>query len=93
VSNVLASAAGEHTVTFEILLIPIAHALFSPDTNTIQCLAFNLTGTLVATTCRDKKLRLFDPRAGGEAVRITEAHGGIKGASRPASLLLERLPH
>lgn len=31
-------------------------------------------------TCRDKKLRLFDPRAGAEAVRITDGHGGIKGS-------------
>ncbi|KAF7370174.1 Coronin [Mycena sanguinolenta] len=38
------------------------------------------TGTLLATTCRDRKLRLFDPRAGGNAVRTTDGHGGIKGS-------------
>jgi len=46
----------------------------------IQSIAFNPTGTVLATTCRDRKLRLFDPRAGGDAVRITDGHGGVKGA-------------
>lgn len=46
----------------------------------IQSLAFNPTGTVLATTCRDRKLRLFDPRAGSEAVRVTDGHGGIKGS-------------
>ncbi|KAJ7066098.1 hypothetical protein C8F01DRAFT_1228253 [Mycena amicta] len=34
----------------------------------------------LATTCRDRKLRIFDPRVGGEAARITDGHGGIKGS-------------
>ncbi|KAJ7625727.1 microtubule binding protein [Roridomyces roridus] len=63
--NVVASASGEHTWALA---------------DAIQSFTFNPTGTLVATTCRDRKLRLFDPRAGGEAVRITDGHGGIKGA-------------
>ena len=32
-----------------------------------------LTGTLMATTCWDRKLRLFDPRAGSEPDRVAEA--------------------
>jgi len=35
---------------------------------------------VVVTTCRDRKIRLFDPRTGGDPVRVTEGHGGIKGA-------------
>lgn len=31
-------------------------------------------------TCRDRKLRLFDPRAGSEAVRVADGHSGIKGS-------------
>ncbi|OSX56018.1 hypothetical protein POSPLADRAFT_1161464, partial [Postia placenta MAD-698-R-SB12] len=46
----------------------------------IQSLAFNPSGNLLVTTCRDRKIRLFDPRASAEAVRTTEGHGGIKGA-------------
>jgi len=49
-------------------------------TDTIQGFAFNHTGTLLATTCRDRKIRLFDPRAGGDAVRVTDGHSGIKGS-------------
>ena len=44
----------------------------------IQSLAFNPWGTVLATTCRDRKLRLFDPRAGSDPVRVGEGHGGIK---------------
>lgn len=31
-------------------------------------------------TCKDKKLRLFDPRAGPNAVTVAESHSGIKGS-------------
>lgn len=31
-------------------------------------------------TCRDKKLRLFDPRAGSDAVRVADGHAGVKGS-------------
>ena len=31
-------------------------------------------------TCRDKKLRMYDPRAGVEAVRMAEGHSGVKGS-------------
>ena len=44
----------------------------------IQSLAFNPSGNLLVTTSRDRKIRLFDPRASGEAVRVAEGHGGIK---------------
>jgi len=38
------------------------------------------TMLITLQTCRDKKLRLFDPRAGIEAVRTAEGHSGVKGS-------------
>lgn len=41
----------------------------------IQGIAWDSTGELIASTCRDKKLRLIDPRK-GEAVHTVAAHDG-----------------
>lgn len=80
-ANVLATASGEHLVKLWDLADPSRpRSTLNGHGDTIQSLAFNLTGTILATTCRDKKLRLFDPRAGADPVRITDGHGGIKGA-------------
>lgn len=81
-SHVLASATGDHVVKLWDLgnvdngprSTLVGHA------DTIQSLDWNPTGTLLVTTCRDRKIRIFDPRTGGEAVRITDGHAGVKGA-------------
>ncbi|KAF8075319.1 microtubule binding protein [Lyophyllum atratum] len=80
-ANVLASASGEHTVKlWDLANTEDARSVLGGHGDAIQSIAFNPTGTLLATTCRDRKLRLFDPRAGGEAVRVVDGHGGIKGS-------------
>ena len=35
------------------------------------------TGSLLATTCKDKKLRIIDPRS-GEVLRVGDSHQGNK---------------
>ncbi|KAG1800645.1 uncharacterized protein BJ212DRAFT_1571320 [Suillus subaureus] len=68
-SNVLASASSEHTVKlWDLADTDRPYSVLTGRNDTIQCLAFNPTSTLMATTCRDRKLRLFDPRAGGARV-------------------------
>ncbi|KAH9913090.1 microtubule binding protein [Epithele typhae] len=57
-----------------------AKSVLGGHADAIQSLCFNPSGTLLATTSRDRKIRIFDPRTGGEPVRLTEGHGGIKGA-------------
>ncbi|GLB41455.1 putative WD repeat coronin family protein [Lyophyllum shimeji] len=80
-SNVLASASGEHTIKlWDLANTEEARSVLVGHGDAIQSMAFNPTGTLLATTCRDRKLRLFDPRTGGEAVRVVDGHGGIKGS-------------
>lgn len=80
--NVLASSTvGDGTIRlWDLAAVEDAKIALTGHSDTIQSLAWNPTGTLLATTCRDRKIRLFDPRAGSEAVRIGDGHAGIKGA-------------
>ncbi|GBE89403.1 Coronin-like protein [Sparassis crispa] len=72
-NNVLASTTGDHIVKLWDLENPEnPRSVLSGHGDAIQSLAFNPAGNLLVTTCRDRKLRLFDPRAGGEAgARVT----------------------
>jgi len=79
--HVLATTTGDHTLKLWDLGSPEnAKSVLGGHGDTIQSLAFNPSGTLLVTTCRDRKIRMFDPRTGGDAVRITDGHGGVKGA-------------
>ncbi|EMD39400.1 hypothetical protein CERSUDRAFT_113035 [Gelatoporia subvermispora B] len=80
-ANVLATTTGDHVVKlWDLENSESARVTLGGHGDAIQSLAFNPTGNVLVTTCRDRKIRLFDPRAGGDAVRVTEGHGGIKGA-------------
>jgi len=77
--HVLASATGEHTVKlWDLERSDDPRLVLTGHGDTIQSIDWNYTGTLLVTTARDRKLRLFDPRAGSEAVRVAEGHAGIK---------------
>ncbi|KAL0269014.1 UNVERIFIED_CONTAM: hypothetical protein PYX00_010761 [Menopon gallinae] len=47
-------------------------------TEVIQCICWNDTGSLIATTCKDKQLRILDCRKDGAVVNETISHQGIK---------------
>ena len=80
-SHVLASASGDHVIKlWDLASCDSPRATLTGATDTIQSIDFNPTGSLLATTSRDRKIRIYDPRAGGEAVLVQEGHGGVKGA-------------
>ena len=80
-ANVVASASGEYSVKFWDLANPEdPRSICTGHGDIVQSMTFNPTGTLLATTCRDKKLRIFDTRAGPEPVRVGDGHSGVKGS-------------
>jgi coronin-1B/1C/6 len=80
-SHVIATASGDHVVKlWDLNNTDDPRAVLTGHTDSIQSVAFNTSGTLLATTARDRKIRMFDPRSGSTPIRITDGHGGIKGA-------------
>eukprot|EP00003_Mantamonas_plastica_P012162 TRINITY_DN2212_c0_g1_i2.p1 TRINITY_DN2212_c0_g1~~TRINITY_DN2212_c0_g1_i2.p1 ORF type:complete len:989 (+),score=333.46 TRINITY_DN2212_c0_g1_i2:624-3590(+) len=77
-ANVLASTSFDKTLRLwdvekgiEMLNVSDAH----PDK--IHSMAWNYNGSLLATTCADKKMRIVDPRA-GTVVQEVDGHAGTK---------------
>ncbi|KAJ9090660.1 hypothetical protein QFC19_009521 [Naganishia cerealis] len=79
--GILTSAGSDHTVKIWDVKKESAPVLtLTGHKDTIQSMTWNYTGNLLATTCRDKKVRIFDPRAGAEPIKVADGHGGIKGS-------------
>lgn len=78
-SNVLATSSTDFSLKLWDIekgneLLNITH-----HADIIQCVAWNYDGSLLATTCKDKKLRIFDPRSSTVAHEV-EGHQGVKGS-------------
>jgi len=74
--NVLASASGDYTLRLWDIVSSSNHlTLKHPDI--IQSLAFNREGDFMATTGRDKKLRIWDPR-NNKVAQEAQGHAGAK---------------
>lgn len=76
--NVLASASRD--IRFWDVTSQSELARLEEHGDMVQSLSFNHTGSLLATTCKDKKLRLFDVRSGPAPVTVADSHMGIKGS-------------
>jgi len=75
--NVLLSAGFDYVIfIWDIAQAAAIHAL-EMHTDTIQCVSWNFDGSLLATTSKDKKLRVIDPRA-NSVIAEGKAHDGSK---------------
>jgi len=79
-NNILATTSSDYAVKIwdiekgkDVLTVDAQH------NDIIQSADWNRNGSLLATTCKDKKLRLIDPRS-QKTVQEAEAHQGIKGS-------------
>ncbi|KDN41079.1 putative CRN1 [Tilletiaria anomala UBC 951] len=79
-NNVMAAASGDHIVRLYDIEAGVAKVELKGFTDAMQSFDFDWTGSTLVATSRDRKLRTFDTRKGGDPVQVAESHGGIKGA-------------
>ncbi|KAI9226594.1 MAG: hypothetical protein DHS80DRAFT_18482 [Piptocephalis tieghemiana] len=76
-SNVLASSSADHTIK----LWDVEHGVEKQELDgfgdVVQSLSWNYNGSLLATTCRDKKIRIHDVRS-NTVIQSGNGHQGIK---------------
>ncbi|CEP12573.1 hypothetical protein [Parasitella parasitica] len=77
--NVLASSSADQTIKLWDIEKGIEKQEITGHNEIIQSMAWNYNGSLLATTCRDKRLRVFDVRA-NTVVQEGPGHQGIKGS-------------
>ncbi|KAF9573321.1 Coronin-like protein crn1 [Mortierella alpina] len=77
--NVLLSASADLTMKLWDVEKGLEKQEITGHMEIIQSVAWNYNGTLVATTCRDKKLRVFDVRS-NKIVQQADSHQGVKGS-------------
>jgi len=75
--NILVSAGYDHLVIVWDTSRGVAANVIQCHTDTIYSMSFNRNGSLLATTCKDKKLRILDPRT-GEIMKQGFSHQGTK---------------
>jgi len=79
-NNILASASHDFTVKIWDIEAQAESINFEDHPEVVQSIDFNGDGSQIATTCKDKKLRVFDPRD-GKSVLSSEGFAGTKRSS------------
>lgn len=77
-ANIFASASFDMTIKVWDL-VEQAEAFSIPVPENVMHLKWNGTGSLLAATCKDKKLRIYDPRQ-QKVVGEQKVHDGVKAA-------------
>ncbi|XP_035670758.1 coronin-2B-like isoform X1 [Branchiostoma floridae] len=75
--NILLSSAYDHKILVWNVNTGQAVTIITCHTDTIYSMAFNTDGSLLATTCKDRRLRVIDPRT-GSVTREGQCHTGLK---------------
>ncbi|KAG2174290.1 hypothetical protein INT43_004313 [Umbelopsis isabellina] len=78
-NNVLASASTDLTIKLWDIEKGQERQEITGHNEIIQSMAYNYNGSLMATTCRDKKLRIFDLRS-NKVIQEGAGHQGVKGS-------------
>lgn len=78
-NNILATASFDHTVKLWDVEAQAEVLEFKEHGEVAQHVAWNSNGSLMGTTCKDKKIRIFDPRGG--AGQTTDGCPGQKKSS------------
>ena len=78
-SNIIASAGFDNVVIIWDVEPEAAVLILKGHPDTIFSLSFNWCGSLIATTCKDKKIRVIDPRE-GKLIVSSFGHRGPKGS-------------
>ncbi|EDO41467.1 predicted protein [Nematostella vectensis] len=76
-SNIIASAGFDDVIIIWDVEREAAVLILKGHPDTIFSLSFNWNGSLIATTCKDKKIRVIDPRE-GRLIASGEGHKGPK---------------
>lgn len=80
VESLLASASHDLTVRLWDVKAAEAKLILSGHTDAVLDQCWSLAGDRLVTSCRDKTIRIFDPRAGPAPVgKQATAHPGVKG--------------
>jgi coronin-1B/1C/6 len=78
-SNVLATSSTDYTVKVWDVEKGAAKCHVDGHADIIQSIDWNYEGSLITTACKDKKIRVIDPRT-GQVVSEASAHTGVKGS-------------